>query len=564
MIIKIHKRMLQTFGQDAFRKWGLGKDGWNWKEEGQIDLTEYSKSMIDDLEERLKEHPTVRGVGAILKDIQTWKNAQVDSAVVRARTLYNFAALLKTYIDSLDGHRVYSKWGQTDDTTLWVAYYVNQVVYCPAQTGSYRHPAYVKMELIWEEFGGRCSKREIFYQSDAIGKIAECLARKGYYGETGELRWYYNLSLKKFNEICPQIGKQYWAIGTGVDDLDGNPNKRGWGRYLSSTIQLASEGSPTRCVIDVFYESDDTDRKEKDVDLDPYFWKRRSVISEDGDGDTDLENEDITEDTYREPEIPIHPLCAVFDLQRHLRLRVHVEYLTEYVYDKTIADRLILPDELKTLVTLLIEHNSRLFTDIVRGKSGGAVVLLVGLPGTGKTLTAEVYAESEERALYSVQCSQLGVNADELEDELLKVFARARRWNAVMLLDEADVYIHERGNDMNQNAIVGVFLRVLEYQASVLFLTSNRPDDVDDAIASRCIARITYPVPTVEQQKLIWRSLATVSNIKITDEAIEEIASKNQTLTGRDVKNLLKLANLYDPNGVTFEVVEFVKKFKSA
>ena len=38
------------------------------------------------------------------------------------------------------------------------------------------------------------------------------------------------------------------------------------------------------------------------------------------------------------------------------------------------------------------------------------------------------------------------------------------------------------------NAVVGVFLRVLEYFNGLLFLTTNRIDDIDEAIVSRCIA----------------------------------------------------------------------------
>ena len=40
---------------------------------------------------------------------------------------------------------------------------------------------------------------------------------------------------------------------------------------------------------------------------------------------------------------------------------------------------------------------------------------------------------------------------------------RAQRWGAVMLIDEADVYIKRRDDDITMNAVVGVFLRVLEY-----------------------------------------------------------------------------------------------------
>ena len=117
-----------------------------------------------------------------------------------------------------------------------------------------------------------------------------------------------------------------------------------------------------------------------------------------------------------------------------------------------------------------------------------------------------------QRPLYSVQCSQLGLEPADLERELLKIFTRAARWNAILLLDEADVYIHRRGSDIQQNAIVGVFLRVLEYYSGVMFLTTNRAELVDDAIASRCLARIDYQSVTLETVRFVKSFKPTIDN----------------------------------------------------
>ena len=166
--------------------------------------------------------------------------------------------------------------------------------------------------------------------------------------------------------------------------------------------------------------------------------------------------------------------------------------------------------------------------------------------------------------MYSVQASQLGINPEHLEEELLLVLRRASRWNAIMLLDEADVYVHERGNDLDQNAIVGVFLRVLEYHTSILFLTTNRSDIVDDAIASRCIARIDYPYPSKEDQKRIWHVLSESSGIKLDEEVIDGFVEKKNKFSGRDIKNLLKLSNLRaisDEKAITVKDIEYVAQF---
>ena len=50
--------------------------------------------------------------------------------------------------------------------------------------------------------------------------------------------------------------------------------------------------------------------------------------------------------------------------------------------------------------------------DIVKGKSNGVIICSMGLPGVGKTLTAEVYSEKIKRPLYTVQASQLGLSRE--------------------------------------------------------------------------------------------------------------------------------------------------------
>jgi hypothetical protein len=50
----------------------------------------------------------------------------------------------------------------------------------------------------------------------------------------------------------------------------------------------------------------------------------------------------------------------------------------------------------------------------------------------------------------------LGTNSDALGEESSISSAYATRWRAILLIDEVDVYIHERGTDVHQNANVGV------------------------------------------------------------------------------------------------------------
>jgi len=169
------------------------------------------------------------------------------------------------------------------------------------------------------------------------------------------------------------------------------------------------------------------------------------------------------------------------------------------------------------------------------------------------------------RPLYAVQTAQLGTTAADLENELRRVFARSQRWGSILLLDEADVYVRARGDDLDQNAIVGVFLRVLEYYQGIMFMTTNRVDMVDDAIASRCVARIDYKIPHPNDQKRIWRVLADTAGIELPDAVIEQISDTWKDLSGRDIKNLLKLARMVTTaknEPITKDTIEFVKRYK--
>lgn len=562
MHIRIRERIAEAIGKEKFVPFGVNKDSWAWKSGTTLNLARYDKDDIKKLRKLFEQHTDIHGVGGLLKDVDVWIEATSDAAGAKARTVISFAGLLKNFLQKVSGHRIYKK--IDDEGTAMFSFYVSYIKYEPRVVDrGYVTPEHVVMSFAYEEFGGRQKDSVVFHDNDCRGMtVVEALARQGYYPETKAMRANYIAEVMRFKEITPCIGKQFLAVGTATDNLDGNKDSDddSWYRHSVHTIYMERGGAPTRVVIDVFQESQTRERDREDKPIDTTFWKRQS------ENDPEDEGDESDDDTARvEIEIPIHPLLAVFDLSKHLRLRIHVNYVTEYVYDKQLISKLILPAEQKSLVRMLVEHKGTGFQDIVRGKGGGAVVLLTGPPGTGKTLTAEVFAESEERALYSVQCSQLGTDPNVLEDELLKVFARSRRWNAVMLLDEADVYVHERGSDLQQNAIVGVFLRVLEYQDSVLFLTTNRPGDVDDAIASRCIARLDYTPPCVADQKEIWKVLAANSGINLKSLTVDRVVKSNPTLTGRDVKNLLKLAQLISAStgkAITSQTIEFVKRFK--
>jgi SpoVK/Ycf46/Vps4 family AAA+-type ATPase len=128
-----------------------------------------------------------------------------------------------------------------------------------------------------------------------------------------------------------------------------------------------------------------------------------------------------------------------------------------------------------------------------------------------------------------------------MEKVLKETLIRAQRWGAVMLIDEADVYIKRRNDNLASNAVVGVFLRVLEYFNGLLFLTTNRVDDIDEAIISRCIAMIKYHAPNTADRRKIWRVMTEQFALPLDMALIDQLAELFPNATGRDIKGLTKL-----------------------
>lgn len=419
-----------------------------------------------------------------------------------------------------------------------LAYYIVKIVYHPKNDRN-DSPEHLYLHLAHERFGKTVTSSRRYDLGDVLGKtVPQMLQEDGYLIETDELREAYTHDAERYLALRDRLGHQMVCRGYADDeDIDGNRGRDSWFR-ASASVNLSHDGILTRCVVDVFQETDEDHRRGKSDVINADFWSPNLTI--DDDGEASLAEDENDEADPEWPDVPVHPFLAMFDLKRHIRLAVHVANCETYVYDPKIRSKLIIPSDHAEVINTLLGDKHRDFVDVIKNKAGGLIILCQGPPGVGKTLSAEVYAESLKKPLYSVQCSQLGIDVDTVEKTLMLVLARGKRWGAITLLDEADVYIHKRGDDLEQNAIVGVFLRVLEYHAGILFLTTNREDLVDDAILSRCTVRLEFKRPDSDAQRDIWRNLITENGLKVPEKVINEIVAKH-TMSGRDIKNTLKL-----------------------
>lgn len=242
-------------------------------------------------------------------------------------------------------------------------------------------------------------------------------------------------------------------------------------------------------------------------------------------------------------QLPLENMIYLFSLTDHVHKWIRADSVELYQYDKTIVEKLVLPDDHKDLIDILLNDEFKsVGQDIIEGKGLGTTILTKGKPGLGKTVTAEIYSELKELPLYSVHSGQLGTNGELIEKKLREIMENAERWGCILLVDEADVYIRRRDNDVNHNAIVATFLRVLEYYKGILFMTTNREDDVDDAISSRCSAVLTYQLPEDDVAYRLWELYANNQfSLNMNKEELNELCEKLPKLSGRDIKNITQL-----------------------
>ena len=240
------------------------------------------------------------------------------------------------------------------------------------------------------------------------------------------------------------------------------------------------------------------------------------------------------------------PFVRVFSLDTKSFFYGDIDDVELYEYDDEALSRIYLPERMTGVLRKVFETpTDQMFGDLVRGKHGGVVILASGKPGVGKTLTAEVYAEMTHRPLYVLEFGELGTTVENIEQNLQSVFARVVRWKAVLQFDECEIFLSHRGDDLERSAIVGIFLRLLDYYEGLLFLTTNRPETLDYAIRSRVMLRLEYPDLDSHARAAIWRTMFSAAGLELISGTFEELAEHD--VNGRQIRNLVRLVRILKP-----------------
>ncbi|KAI0446361.1 P-loop containing nucleoside triphosphate hydrolase protein [Xylaria telfairii] len=244
------------------------------------------------------------------------------------------------------------------------------------------------------------------------------------------------------------------------------------------------------------------------------------------------------------------PWVKGFDLKSKQWCELRVDELQPMTWNDEAFDKLVLPGDEKHLAWEFVEAKSLAqsenFDDFIADKGRGLIILMFGPPGVGKTFTAEAVADKSRVPLYAMSAAELGTAPDAVEKALERALGLCRMWNAMLLLDEADVFLGARTPDsIARNELVAIFLRMLEYYQGTMFLTTNRIASIDPAFQSRIDLFLPYYDLSTEARREVWRNFierAGQDKFDVTDESLGKLSEL--PLNGREIKNLIKSAQL--------------------
>ena len=157
---------------------------------------------------------------------------------------------------------------------------------------------------------------------------------------------------------------------------------------------------------------------------------------------------------------------------------------------------------------------------------------------------------------------ELGTTAEDMECRLTDVLELCSEWDAITVLDEADVFLEQRRtSDLVRNSMVCVMLRLLEYHSGILFLTTNRVRTLDPAFESRITLALRYETLELEARAQIWGNLLKRNSLQVAAD-VSPLSLGQYELNGRQIKNAIKLACAItrerDHSKLTMELLEEV------
>ncbi|MCP5067079.1 MAG: AAA family ATPase, partial [bacterium] len=224
------------------------------------------------------------------------------------------------------------------------------------------------------------------------------------------------------------------------------------------------------------------------------------------------------------------------------------EDLAQRIEAEATWNDLVLPgSQVATLheIASQVRHRTTVYDDWGFGEREsrglGISALFSGSSGTGKTMAAEVLANSLELDLLRIDLSRVvSKYIGETEKNLRRVFDAAEVGGSILLFDEADALFGKRSevkdsHDRYANIEVSYLLQRMETYRGLAILTTNMRDALDPAFLRRIRFLIEFRFPDQDLREQIW--------LRAFPEATPTLALEPATLSqvavaGGNIRNI--------------------------
>jgi SpoVK/Ycf46/Vps4 family AAA+-type ATPase len=214
--------------------------------------------------------------------------------------------------------------------------------------------------------------------------------------------------------------------------------------------------------------------------------------------------------------------------------------------EKAFGPLIIGSKEKEEIISVLLQHNSvnKLFEEWGLAKTisygRGMTFLFYGPPGTGKTFCAHCIANAIGKDLLEIGPAEIQSQEPGGANRAINNAFKAAK-NKVLFIDECDSLIWNRGTiGMILGSEVNTLLTAIEKHEGVVVLSTNRAENLDEALERRISLIVEFPHPDYDARLKIWEMMIPDELPLGKDVTKEKLAEFN--LSGGLIKNALLAA----------------------